>query len=173
MSNNGPSRLGSVGKPLPGVEIKISPEGEILVRGPQVSGEYVLSDSAVDDNGWLHTRDAGHMEDGYLYVDGRLDDMIIRGGENISPLEVEDVVRRFPGVRDVAVIGEPDPEWGQRIVAVLEVDELVDLEAVASWTRGLLPSFKCPESFTIVNELPRNDLGKVLRRKLRGRPKMS
>ena len=122
-------RLGSVGRLVPGIEVEIRDDdgmpvvagepGEIWVRGQQVSGEYRGADP-LDADGWFPTRDRGWLDDdGYLFIEGRADDTIIRGGENIAPAEIEDVLLRHPGVRDVAVVGVPDEEWGQRIAAVV------------------------------------------------------
>ena len=124
------ARLSSVGRPLPSVEVEIrDPDeqpvpagttGEIWVSGEQVAGEYV--GQAGPAGGWFRTKDAGHFDqDGFLFVEGRLDDVIVRGGENISPGEVEDVLVRHPAVAEVAVIGVPDPEWGEVIAAVVVV----------------------------------------------------
>ena len=117
------ARLGSVGRPLPMLEVEIRGEdeapvaagekGEIWVRGEQVSGEYV-GRSVLDSEGWFRTRDAGWFDvEGFLYVDGRLDDVIVRGGENISPGEIEDVLQAHPAVADVAVLGVPDDGVGR------------------------------------------------------------
>ena len=122
-------RLGSVGRVLPGVELSIrDPEGspvpdgelgEIWVRGEQVSGEYLGVEPAADD-GWFNTRDSGRLDDeGYLFVHGRLDDVIVRGGENLSPGEIETVLVEHPAVESAAVVGIPDVEWGERVVAAV------------------------------------------------------
>jgi acyl-CoA synthetase (AMP-forming)/AMP-acid ligase II len=93
--------------------------GEIYVRGEQVSGEY-LSKKVIQEDGWFPTNDGGWIdEDGYLYVEGRLDDVIVRGGENMSPREIGDVLRQHPNVGDVAVLGVPDNEWGEKVAAAL------------------------------------------------------
>ncbi|NWG52847.1 MAG: AMP-binding protein [Hydrogenophilaceae bacterium] len=168
-------RLGSVGRPLPTLELEIrTPDGapaapntpgEIWVRGEQVSGEYV-GRKAVREDGWFPTNDCGWLDEaGYLYVDGRLDDVIVRGGENISPGEVEDVLRQHPDVRDVAVIGLPDNEWGERVAAVVVGD--ADADALRAWTRARLRSTKAPEDIFFRDALPYNDTGKLLRRALK------
>jgi acyl-CoA synthetase (AMP-forming)/AMP-acid ligase II len=160
-------RLGSVGRPLPQIEVQIAPDGEILVRGDQVSGQYLDGGGRVSETDWFHTGDVGGFDaDGYLYLLGRTDDVIIRGGENISPAEIEEVLREYPGVRDAVVIGVPDQEWGQRIAAAIEADHL-DAGALAIWLQDRLPSFKRPATYQRVDELPRNDLGKLLRRVVR------
>ena len=123
------ARLGSVGQPLPGVEISIrdaddqpvpaGERGEIWVRGEQVSGEY-LGGATTDDEGWFRTRDGGYLDDeGFLFVLGRLDDVIVRGGENLSPGEIEEVLIAHPAVESAAVVGIPDAQWGERVVAAV------------------------------------------------------
>ena len=123
-------RLGSVGRPVPGIEVQIRGEdgavlaagetGELYVRGEQVSGRYSGIGSVLDDQGWFPTRDVATLdEDGYLFIGGRSDDTIIRGGENIAPAEIEDVLIEHPEVHQVAVVGVDDPQWGQAIVAVV------------------------------------------------------
>jgi len=173
------TRLGSVGKPLPAVEVSIrdasgapvdpGAHGEIWVRGEQVSGEY-LERSGGDDEGWFRTRDAGHLDDGgYLYVHGRLDDVIVRGGENLSPGEIEGVLVEHPAVATAAVVGIPDTEWGEKVVAVVVPAEgaPVDEEELKAFVRGRLRSTKTPEHVDIRTELPFNETGKLLRRVLR------
>ena len=161
------NRLSSAGRPVSAVEIRIAGDGEVHVRGEQVSGEYANSASQVDAAGWFHTGDLGRLDaDGYLYLLGRRDDTIIRGSENISPLEVEEVLRLCPGVRDVGVVGVADAEWGQRLVAAIEADSL-DTQGLVEWVRIRLPSFKRPSSYVRFDRLPRNELGKVLRRVIR------
>ena len=123
-------RLGSVGQPVPGIELQIRDEdgtvlgpgesGELFVRGEQVSGRYTGIGSVLDEDGWFPTRDIALLdEDGYLFIGGRSDDTIIRGGENIAPAELEEVLIEHSHVRDVAVVGVDDPQWGQAIVAVV------------------------------------------------------
>lgn len=157
-------RLRSVGRALPGVDVALGAEREILVRGAQVSGELASAPGAAGSDGWLRTGDLGEIDaDGFLYVLGRRDDMIIRGGENISPVEVEDVLRSYPGIRDAAVVGVPDVEWGERVEAVVEAEGPVDAVALAAWARSRLPGYKCPVRIVAVESLPRNELGKILR----------
>lgn len=172
-------RLGSVGKALPSIEIEIRDEagnrlgpdqaGEIYVRGPQVSGEYRES-SATDSEGWFATRDAGKLDgDSYLYLAGRLDDVIVRGGENISPDEIEEVLLEHPSVLDVAVVGVPSPEWGETIAAavVLRDRMAADQVALRNLVRKRLRSSRVPEFIHYVPELPYNETGKLLRRVIR------
>ncbi|WP_157218479.1 class I adenylate-forming enzyme family protein [Flavisphingomonas formosensis] len=171
-------RLGSVGRPVPGVAVEIrDPDGRVLaagepgeiwVRGEQVSGEYV-GRKATDDAGWFPTRDLGWFDEaGYLFIDGRLDDVIVRGGENISPGEIEDVLRQHPAVADVAVIGAPDQEWGERIVAFAVAQGTIPAEAeLQDWVRTRLRSTKAPQQIFFRDMLPYNETGKLLRRTLR------
>ncbi|WP_241385080.1 class I adenylate-forming enzyme family protein [Rhodococcus sp. CH91] len=167
-------RLGSVGRPLPGIEIEIRSEaddpvpagetGLIFVRGEQISGEYG-NRSVLDAEGWFSTRDLGRLDaDGYLYVEGRSDDTIIRGGENIAPAEIEDVLLAHPGITEAAVVGVSDAEWGQRIVAVLVGDG--DPDEIRTWVKDRLRSSKTPDNIVFRDELPKTETGKLLRRTL-------
>ena len=125
---------------------------------------------AFTPDGWLITGDRGWVdEDGYVFLAGRGDDMIIRGGENISPEEVEDVLHAHPKVEDAAVIGVPDPEWGQqpRAVVVLKKGEVATAEEIMEYCRSKLAGFKRPRSVVFVDSLPRNPMGKVLGKALR------
>ncbi|MGW1717772.1 class I adenylate-forming enzyme family protein [Streptomyces sp. NPDC002156] len=169
-------RLGSVGRALPGVEIQIRSEdsdkaaqvgctGLVFVRGEQISGEYGGRGDALDADGWFATRDRGRLDaDGYLFIEGRADDTIIRGGENIAPAEIEDVLLTHPGIVEAAVIGLPDSEWGQRIVAVLVGEG--DPDEIRAWVKARLRSAKTPDTVVFRAELPKTDTGKLLRRTL-------
>lgn len=170
-------RLGSVGRLLPGVEVQVRNElgvpqeagvaGDIWVRGQQVSGVYAGGSSAIDSDGWFATRDAGWQDaDGYLFIEGRTDDTIIRGGENIAPSEVEDVLLRHPAVLDAAVVGVPDKEWGQRVAAVvtLRPGEAATAEDLSAWSRQHLRGSRAAEVVVFREEIPRTATGKVLRR---------
>lgn len=174
----------SIGRPLPDVEVKIVDEdgktlsppevGEILARGPRMMTGYWRDEQktskVMTPDGWLRTGDMGWMdEEGYIYLAGRADDMIIRGGENISPEEVEDVLHSHPKVEEAAVIGVPDPEWGQepRAVVVLKKGEVTTPEEIIEYCRSRLAGFKRPRSVVFMDALPRNPMGKVLRKKLR------
>lgn len=172
-------RLESVGRPVPGMEIEIrdadgqpvgpGETGSLFVRGAQVSGSYLGKGSVLDDAGWFPTNDqAWTDDDGYLFIEGRADDTIIRGGENIGPAEIEDVLLTHPAVRETAVIGLPDEEWGQRLVAVIVPDPEADLseEDVRSHVRARLRGSRTPDEVIWVDELPQTATGKVLRRKL-------
>ncbi|MFF0497216.1 class I adenylate-forming enzyme family protein [Nocardia aobensis] len=167
-------RLGSVGRALPGVEfdirsaagesLPIGQTGLVFVRGEQISGEYGAR-TALDANGWFGTRDLGRLDDdGYLFIEGRADDTIIRGGENIAPAEIEDVLLTHPGISEAAVIGVPDPEWGQRLVAV--VVGAGDPEEIKRWVRERMRSSKTPDAIVFRAELPKTETGKLLRRNL-------
>ena len=172
------ARLSSIGQPVPGIELMICDAdgnavargnvGEIKVRGEQVSGRYE-GRSLLDDDGWFATRDLGWMdEEGFIFLDGRMDDVIVRGGENISPGEIEDVIRQHPAVEDVAVIGEPDTHWGERIVAFVSPASSSDCESeLKAFIQQQLRSTKVPEVFHYREQLPYNETGKLLRRVLR------
>ena len=174
----------SIGRPLPDVEVKIVDEegkalpplevGEILAKGPRIMTGYWRDEQktsqVITANGWLRTGDMGWMdEEGYIYLAGRGDDMIIRGGENISPEEVENVLYSHPKIEEAAVIGVPDPEWGQQpgAVVVLKKGESATAEEIMEYCRARLAGFKRPRSVIFVESLPRSPLGKVLKRKLR------
>jgi acyl-CoA synthetase (AMP-forming)/AMP-acid ligase II len=171
-------RLGSVGRALPGIEFQIRADdgrllgpgktGLVFVRGEQISGEYSGGPGAagaVDPDGWFATRDTGRLDaDGYLFIEGRADDTIIRGGENIAPAEIEDVLLAYPGITEAAVVGVPDPEWGQRLVAVVVGHG--DEAEIRRWVRDRLRSSRTPDSIVFRAELPRTDTGKLLRRTL-------
>src|SRR6201997_647290 len=172
-------RLGSVGRPVPGIELQIRGEdgkvlgpgenGELFVRGEQVSGRYTGIGSVLDENGWFATRDIATLdEDGYLFIGGRSDDTIIRGGENIAPAELEEVLIEHPHVRDVAVVGVDDPQWGQAIVAVVvpAVGAEPDPEELREHVRKSLRGSRTPDRVVFGDELPTNATGKALRREL-------
>jgi acyl-CoA synthetase (AMP-forming)/AMP-acid ligase II len=142
--------------------------GDIYVRGDQVAGEYLNAASLIED--WFATRDRGFIDDeGYLFVEGRSDDTIIRGGENIAPAEIEDVLLRHDGVVDCAVVGLDDDEWGHRIAAavVLSPEGGPTTEELRSFAREVLRSSKTPDLIVIVDSLPYTDTGKLLRRTVR------
>lgn len=172
------ARLGSVGRPLPSLVVSIrGPEGEALaagergeiwVQGDQVSGEYLGRQGP--DDGWFRTRDAGHVDEaGFLYVHGRLDDVIVRGGENLSPGEIEDALLEHPAVAAAAVVGIPDTDWGEKVVAavICEPGAAVGEEELRDFVRERLRSTKTPERIQIRDDLPFNETGKLLRRVLR------
>jgi acyl-CoA synthetase (AMP-forming)/AMP-acid ligase II len=173
------ARLGSVGKPLPSVEIEVRDEdgkqlgpwepGEIYVRGPQVSGEYD-GRSVLDNDGWFPTRDAGYLDDhGYLFLSGRADDVIVRGGENISPGEIEDLLHHHPAIADAAAVGIPSEEWGEVVgLAVVEATgQSITEDDIRHHIREHLRSSRVPEVIHFSSELPYNETGKLLRRVVR------
>jgi acyl-CoA synthetase (AMP-forming)/AMP-acid ligase II len=172
------ARLGSAGRLLPGIEVQIrGPEGvlpdgsagDVHVRGEQVSGEYRGVGSQLDNGGWFATRDRGWVDDdGYLFVEGRTDDTIIRGGENIAPAEIEDVLLDHPAVAEAAVVGIPDEHWGQDIAAavVLRPGQAIAAEELRQWARNRLRGSKTPALVVIREALPQTSTGKVLRREL-------
>ncbi|MBV9091020.1 MAG: long-chain fatty acid--CoA ligase [Mycobacteriaceae bacterium] len=172
-------RLASVGQPVPGIEVEIRGDdgevldrgqvGELFVRGPQVSGRYAEIGSVLDENGWFPTRDSAMLDqDGYLFITGRADDTIIRGGENVAPAEVEDVLVEHPAVREVAVVGIEDPEWGQIIAAVVvpEYGTTPDPEELRDHVRKALRGSRTPDRVVFRQQLPVTPTGKVLRREL-------
>ncbi len=169
-------RLSSAGQVLPMVEIEVRDEldrplppgeiGMIFLRGEQISGEYATG-SLLDDAGWFCTRDRGMVDAaGYLFIEGRSDDTIIRGGENIAPAEIEEVLLAHDAVAEVCVVGVPDEEWGQRIVAavVLREGEYASADDLRDAVRSRLRSLKTPEEIVFRTELPHTDTGKMLRR---------
>ncbi len=176
-------RLASIGKPLEDVEVRIVNEdgadvvqgeiGEIVARGPRIMKGYWEEEGATKDairGDWLYTGDLGYQDgDGYIYLSGRARDIIKRGGEMVSPEEVEQVIMSLPGVEEAAVIGVPDIQWGEVVRAVVVRGEPGLTEAqVIEHCMPRLAGFKRPESVVFVDELPRNPLGKVLKRELRG-----
>ena len=161
-------RLASAGRLVPGIEVEVR-DGELWVRGEQVSGEYLGRASNLDEDGWFPTRDRGWVdEDGYLFIEGRADDTIIRGGENIAPAEVEDVLLAHPAVLEAAVVGVPDEEWGQVIAAavVLRPGGDADADELRAHAREHLRSSKTPEVIAFRDELPHTPTGKLLRRQV-------
>ncbi|MET0275459.1 MAG: long-chain fatty acid--CoA ligase, partial [Acidimicrobiia bacterium] len=151
-------------------------DGEILVRGPNVFPCYwerpeanEASFSDADDVGdqWFNSGDIGEFDaDGYLAIVGRAKELIISGGFNVYPREVEDVLRNVPGVGDVAVIGTPSTEWGEVVTAVVVVDGDFDADALLAYAAEQLAPYKRPRQVRVIDELPRNALGKVLRHEL-------
>lgn len=180
-----PHLLRSCGKPYPGIEIRVvepatgeplppGSVGEIWTRSEQnMAGYWKRPDetsAAITSDGWLKTGDAGYFDDaGYLYLTDRVKDMIVSGGENIYPAEVENVLMQLDGVADVAVIGVPDEKWGETVKAVVVRDEgaSVDEPDVIAFARERLAHFKCPSSVDFADALPRNPSGKLLKRELR------
>ena len=164
---------------MPSVEVQIRADdgtvlgpdepGELYVRGEQVSGRYTGIGSVLDAEGWFPTRDIAYLDaDGYLFIGGRSDDTIIRGGENIAPAEIEDVLVEHPQVRDCAVVGAEDAEWGQSIVAVVvpAPGPAPAVEDLRAFVRAHLRGSRTPDRVVFRSELPTNATGKVLRREL-------
>ena len=178
-------RLVSAGKAIAGVEIEIrdpatgqavatGEAGEIWVRSEQIMGGYwgrpEATAATITADHWLRSGDGGHIDaDGYVYVTDRIKDMIISGGENIYPAEIERVLAEHPALQDVAVIGVPDERWGEvpKAVVVAKPGATVDPDELLAWCRERLASFKCPKSVDLVAELPRNPTGKILKKDLR------
>jgi O-succinylbenzoic acid--CoA ligase len=152
-------RVGSVGRPLLTSHLRIQ-KGEILVQGPTVSPD------ALDPDGWLHTGDVGRIdEEGFLYVEGRTDEMIITGGENVSPVEVEEVLIRHPEVLEAAVVGRSDPEWQNAVTAVVVPRDgsAPSADEIRGFCAGSLAGYKVPKHVEFVDELPRTASGKIRR----------
>jgi O-succinylbenzoic acid--CoA ligase len=154
------SQIATFGWPLPGVELKIA-DGELLVRGP------IVAPGAAAEDGWLHTGDLASFDDrGRLRIVGRRADTIITGGENVAPTEVEDVLLEHPAVSDAAVHARPDPEWGERLVATVVLNDNVPPEELRAYCARRLARFKVPKEVSVAEQLPRTASGKLLRREL-------
>jgi len=179
-----PDLLRSCGKPYPWVEIRIVDNqgadvgdgevGELWTRSSSNMLGYWANDDAtrevIDDDGWLHTGDAGYRDaDGFLYLHDRVKDMIVSGGENIYPAEVENVLAKHADVLDVAVIGVPDDTWGEAVKAVVVRRDAASIseEALITFAREQLAGYKLPKSIDFADELPRNPSGKLLKREIR------
>ena len=178
-----PELLLSAGRAVMGTDVRIVDEddnplpngtmGEIVVRGPQVMKRYWnLPDETADAlrGGWMHTGDAGTLdEEGYVYIQDRINDMIVSGGENVYPRVVEDVIFKHPAIADAAVFGVPDDEWGEVVKAVVLLREGASAteDELIEFCRGQMGGFECPKSVDFVSVLPRNASGKVLKRELR------
>ncbi|RQO46077.1 fatty-acid--CoA ligase [Rhodococcus sp. KBW08] len=173
------TKIGSAGIPMPYNEVRVvdpatgqvavaGVAGEIVVRGPNVTPGYwenpEATDAAFDSEGWFHSGDIGYLDDdGYLYIVDRLKDMVISGGENIYPAEVERVLANMPGISDVAVVGTPDDKWGEIVVAVVSADAGADpsLEDIRDFAARELARYKLPQRLRIVERVPRNASGKL------------
>jgi len=180
----GNQRMRSAGKACPGVEIEVRGAdnievprgdiGEVCIRSPSnTAGYWRLPEATaktIDPDGWLHTGDAGVMDaDGYVYIQDRIKDMIISGGENVYPAEVESAIYGHPAIAEVAVIGVPSAKWGEEVKAcvVAKPGHTVDEADVIAWARERIAAFKAPKSVDIIPLMPRNASGKILRRELR------
>jgi O-succinylbenzoic acid--CoA ligase len=157
------SQIATFGWPLPGVEVRVAEDGEVLVRGP------IVSAGALFDDGWLHTGDLGRFDDrGRLEIAGRKSDTIVSGGENVAPAEVEAVLLEHPCVADAAVYPRPDPEWGEAVVATVVLRDGVQVspEDLRTHCAARLAGFKVPKLVSFAERLPRTPSGKLLRRQL-------
>jgi O-succinylbenzoic acid--CoA ligase len=171
-------KLGSAGKPLMGSRIRVTEDGEICVRGPSVSPGYLhqpaspaspANSTSVEADGWLHTGDLGRLDaEGYLYVLDRRDDLIVSGGENVYPAEVEAALLAHPAVADAGVVGMPDAAWGRSVLAfvVLEPQSRATAQELIAFSRERLAAYKVPRRLEFRAALPRNAAGKLLRREL-------
>jgi acyl-CoA synthetase (AMP-forming)/AMP-acid ligase II len=178
-----PELLASAGRPIVGTEVRIVDEngapvptgeiGEVAIRGPQLMrGYWNLPDATREAlrNDWMHTGDAGVLDEaGYLYIKDRTKDMIVSGGENVYPREIEDVLLQHPAIADAAAIGIPDDKWGETVkaVVVLRDGQSADAGDIIDFCRTRLAAYKCPQSVDYTDALPRNPTGKVLKRELR------
>jgi malonyl-CoA/methylmalonyl-CoA synthetase len=177
---HGERRPGAVGQPLPGVELSlVSEEGEVLegedqpgeiqVRGPAVFNEYWRRDEATAEafvDGWFRTGDMAVLEKGYYRILGRLSvDIIKSGGEKLSALEIEDVLRQHPLINEVAVVGVEDEVWGEAVAAAVITHEgaSLELEALREWIRERVSPYKIPKKLKVVDDFPRNAMGKVMK----------
>jgi long-chain acyl-CoA synthetase len=176
-------RVGSVGKPVPGVEVRIEApdgtvlpageDGEICVAGPTLMTGYWKSPEATAQavrDGWLHTGDVGHFdEDGYLYVVDRIKDLIIRGGFNVYPRDVEDVLLSHPAIVGAAAVGRPDPKLGEEVVAFVQLapDAAITADDVIAFAREHLGAYKYPREVRFVDSLPLTSVMKLDRKVLR------
>src|SRR5436190_7850814 len=156
-------KAGWAGKPYPYVECDLSREGELLVRGPNVFPGYWRNEAATAEavrDGWLHTGDVAERDhDGYYRIRGRIKDMVISGGENVYPAEIEDVLAAHPAIVEAAVIGVPDPTWGETGVAVVATRGHLDWYALRGFLRTRLAGFKLPSRVVTVAALPRTPAG--------------
>ena len=183
-SVNGDHKVGSIGKPLQGVSIRLVDEhgddaeegdsGEIWVHGENVFAGYYNDHEATDrvltSDGWLRTGDAAYCDDeGFFYIHDRYKDMIVSGGENIYPTEVENILYEHPDVAETAVIGVPHPRWGEtpKAIVVCKPGQTIEAAALLDFTRARLARYKCPTSVEVVEQMPRNASGKILKRELR------
>ena len=178
----GTRKIGSIGIPFSGQDVRIFSDddeellpgeiGEIVIRGPNVMKGYLNRESdSVETlrNGWLHTGDLGYMDnDGYFYIIDRKKDMIIRGGENVYPKEVENVISNIPDISETAVVGKPDSVYGEEVVAfVVRKNQHLDENRIFEFCRKNMAWFKCPKEIIFVEELPKNSVGKVQKSELR------
>ncbi|MFQ6618919.1 MAG: class I adenylate-forming enzyme family protein, partial [Fidelibacterota bacterium] len=180
---DGTRKIGSIGLPIPEQEMKIFDDqdrelpqgeiGEIVIRGENVMVGYYKNPEATAEtlrNGWLHTGDLGYVdEEGYFYIVGRKKEMIIRGGENIYPKEIEEVLYRHPKIAEAAVVGLPDKIWGEEVSAfiVLKLGESLSEEEVIAYCKEHLADYKCPQKVMFTGVFPKTATGKIQKGKLR------
>ena len=180
----GERKIGSIGIPLPGQDVRIFSEndedlppgeiGEIVIRGPNVMKGYLNRKQETEStlkNGWLHSGDLGYMDrDGYFFIVDRKKDMVIRGGENVYPKEVENLISGMPGVSEVAVVGKPDNTYGEEVVAfVVRKNPQLTSSEVIEFCRANIAWYKCPKEIFFLDELPKNSVGKIQKNDLRQR----
>ena len=163
---DGPRVAGHVGYPLPGVSVRLSEEGEIQIKGANVFKEYwqkpeATSESFTED-GWFQTGDIAALDElgGYRILGRNSVDIIKSGGNKISALEIEEVLRQYPGIKDCSVVGLPNDEWGELVAAAIVTQGVVDEKALNIWMREQMPAYKTPRKYLVVSELPRNTMGK-------------
>ncbi len=172
----GKRKVGSIGIPFPGQTVAIFDEhnnelsvneiGEIAIRGPNIMKGYLNKERETNEtlkNGWLHTGDLGYMDhDGYFYIVDRKKDMIIRGGENIYPKEIENLLSGMPGIKEVAVVGKKDEKYGEEVVAfAVKSDESLSEQQIIDYCKENIAWFKCPKKIYFIDELPKNAVGKI------------
>ncbi|HWF41315.1 MAG TPA: AMP-binding protein, partial [Acidothermaceae bacterium] len=176
-------RLVSAGTLVPGAEVRVvnpdtledvppGEQGELWFRSAQLmKGYHKKPDAtaeAITDDGWFRTGDIGRVDaDGYIFVEDRLKDMIITGGENVYSIEVERVLAEHPAVAEVAVIGVPDAKWGEAVKAIVSLEGEASEADLIAWARERLAAYKCPKTVDVMDELPRNPTGKILKKDLR------
>ncbi|MGC8506424.1 MAG: class I adenylate-forming enzyme family protein [Thermoplasmata archaeon] len=180
----GTRKIGSIGIPLPGQDVRIFSEndedlppgeiGEIVIRGPNVMKGYLNRKNETEEtlrNGWLHSGDLGYMDkDGYFFIVDRKKDMIIRGGENVYPKEIENLISTMPEVSEVAVVGKPDNTYGEEVVAfVVKKDERLTAREVIEFCKPNIAWYKCPKEVFFVDDLPKNSVGKIQKNDLRNK----
>src|SRR5581483_2724141 len=179
----GKRKIGSIGLSLSGQEMKIFNDrdeelpagavGEIVVRGENVMAGYFKNRAATEEtlrSGWLHTGDLGYRdEEGYFFIAGRKKEMIIRGGENVYPKEIEELLYRHSGIQEAAVVGLPDPVWGEEVAAFIvpKPDAVLTSEEVVSYCQERLAKFKCPKQVLFVESFPKTATGKIQKGRLK------
>ena len=167
---DGPRVAGHVGYPLPGVSVRLSEEGEIQVKGPTVFKEYwnkpeSTAESFTED-GWFKTGDIAAIDElgGYRILGRNSVDIIKSGGYKISALEIEEVLRQYPGIADCSVVGLPNDEWGELVAAAIVTKSAIDEKALSTWMREQMPAYKTPRKYVVIQDLPRNAMGKVTKK---------